>query len=91
MADREPAGLRRHRPVLGWAPVDPHDGVTGVLVRLDLCYDIAEPTAPTTLVAKFSRPEPEFRAMVHSMGFFERELALYTEFAADVPVAVRAG
>ncbi len=78
------AGVRS----FGWAPVDPHNGMTGVLVRLSLDYDSAEPDAPTTLVAKFSQPEPEFRAMVHSMGFFEREVSFYTEFAAEIPVAV---
>ena len=70
------------------APVGPHYGVTGVLVRLSLTYDVAEAGAPATLVAKFSRPEPEFRAMVHSMGFFEREVMFYSEFAADFPVAI---
>ena len=91
MADREPAGagatdrVRVRRP---WAPVDPDNGMTGVLVRLSLSYDVAEPKAPATLVAKFSQPDPEFRAMVHSMGFFEREVRFYSEFAADTPVAV---
>jgi hypothetical protein len=70
------------------APVDPHDGMTGVLVRLRLDYDVTEPDAPATLVAKFSAPKPAFRAMVHSMGFFEREVHFYSEFAADVPVRV---
>ena len=78
------AGVQSFRCV----PVDPHNGMTGVLVRLSLTYDVAEPEAPATLVAKFSLPEPEIRAMVHSMGFFEREARFYSEFAADVPVAV---
>ena len=39
------------------APVDPHNGMTGVLMRLRLSYDFAEPAAPATLVAKFSLPE----------------------------------
>ena len=70
------------------APVDPGFGMTGVLVRLSLTYDVAESDAPATLVAKFSDPDPGFRAMVHSMGFYEREVSFYSEFAADVPVAV---
>lgn len=69
-------------------PVDSHNGMTGVLVRLRLNYDVAEPGAPRTLVAKFSHPDADFRAMVHSMGFFEREVRFYSEFAADVPVTV---
>ena len=68
-------------------PLDPHNGMTGVLVRLRLRYDVAERGAPESLVAKFSQPDPEFRATVHEMGFFEREVRFYEEFAADVPVA----
>ncbi len=70
------------------APVDPGNGVTCVLVRVILTYDLVEPQAPATLVAKFSDPDPEFRAMVHSMGFFEREVSFYSEFAADIPIVV---
>ena len=69
-------------------PVDPGNGMTGVLVRVSLTYNRAEPQAPATLVAKFSDPDPEFRAMVHSMGFFEREVRFYAEFAADTAVTV---
>jgi hypothetical protein len=35
---------------------------------------------------KFSAPNPEARAMIHSMGFYEREIGFYREFAADCPV-----
>ena len=73
---------------LGCVPVDPGNGVTSVVVRVSLTYDLEEPQAPITLVAKFSDPDPEFRAMVHSMGFYEREVMFYSEFAADTPVAV---
>ena len=69
-------------------PVDAGNGMTGVLVRVILTYNLAEPQAPATLVAKFSDPDPEFRAMVHSMGFFEREVRFYSEFAADTAVTV---
>ena len=88
VADRLFARVRRRRPAavvsLGCVPVDPGNGVTGVVVRVSLTYDLAEPQAPATLVAKFSDPDPEFRAMVHSMGFFEREVRFYSEFAADI-------
>ena len=70
------------------APLDPHNGVTGVLVRLRLSYDVAESNAPATLVAKFAPPEPELRGLIHAMGFYEREARFYSEFAADTPVAV---
>jgi hypothetical protein len=42
--------------------------------------------APRSLLAKFSALYPGIRAAVHSMGFYEREIGFYREFAADCPV-----
>ena len=39
-----------------------------------------------SLLAKFSALYPEIRAAVHAMGFYEREIGFYREFAADCPV-----
>jgi hypothetical protein len=61
-------------------------GITGQIRRIRISYDKAEPGAPRSLVAKFSAPNPESRAMIHSMGFYEREIGFYREFAADCPV-----
>ena len=63
-----------------------HMGMTGQLYRLRISYDKAEPGAPRSLLAKFSARHPEVRATVHSMGFYEREIGFYREFAADCPV-----
>jgi Ecdysteroid kinase-like family len=63
-----------------------HMGLTGQLRRLRISYDEAEPGAPRSLLAKFSALYPEIRAAVHSMGFYEREIGFYREFAADCPV-----
>jgi hypothetical protein len=63
-----------------------HMGLTGQLRRLRISYDKAEPGAPSSLLAKFSAQNPENRAAVHSMGFYEREIGFYREFAADCPV-----
>ena len=63
-----------------------HMGMTGQLYRLRISYDNAEPGAPSSLLAKFSAQNPEVRATVHSMGFYEREIGFYREFAADCPV-----
>jgi Ecdysteroid kinase-like family len=60
--------------------------MTGRLYRLRISYDKAEPGAPRSLLAKFSALHPEVRATVHSMGFYEREIGFYCEFAADCPV-----
>jgi hypothetical protein len=61
-------------------------GMTGQLCRLRISYDRAEPGAPRSLLAKFSALDPEVRATVHSIGFYEREIGFYREFAADCPV-----
>jgi Ecdysteroid kinase-like family len=61
---------------------------TGVFRRLELRYDVDEPGLPRTLIAKFSTPDPEARAAMHSMGFYAREAAFYRELAASTPVPV---
>ena len=61
---------------------------TGVFRRLELSYDADEPGLPRTLIAKFSTPDPEERAAIHSMGFYGREAAFYREFAPITPVPV---
>ncbi|HEY6664660.1 MAG TPA: hypothetical protein VI036_05975, partial [Propionibacteriaceae bacterium] len=54
-----------------------HMGMTGQLYRLQISYDRAEPSAPRSLLAKFSALDPEVRATVHSIGFYEREIGFY--------------
>jgi hypothetical protein len=54
--------------------------------RLELSYDVDEPGLPRTLIAKFSTPDPEMRAAIHSMGFYGREAAFYRELGATTPV-----
>jgi hypothetical protein len=63
-----------------------HMGMTGQLYRLRISYDRVEPGAPRSLLAKFSARDREVRATVHSMGFYEREIGFYREFAAECPV-----
>ena len=52
-------------------------GMAGQIRRLRITYDKAESGAPRLLVAKFSAPNPKARAMIHSMGFDEREIGFY--------------
>jgi Ser/Thr protein kinase RdoA (MazF antagonist) len=61
-------------------------GLTGVLERLTLTYDVQPPDGPASLVAKFSDPNPEGRAIPHSMGFYRRELGFYQQLAGRTPV-----
>ncbi len=46
-------------------------GMTGQLARLSLDYDTYETDAPHSLIAKFTSPDPQARAMLHTMGFYE--------------------
>jgi len=50
---------------------------TGVFRRLELGYDVDVVGLPRTLIAKFSTPDPDVRAAIHSMGFYGREAAFY--------------
>jgi hypothetical protein len=68
------------------APMGIEKGITGSLVRLVVAYDIADPRAPRSLVAKFSSPDPGTRAVVHSMGFYAREVHFYRNLAAVTPI-----
>src|SRR5258706_7133007 len=56
-------------------------GLTGQLARLSLGYDADETNAPRALIAKFSAPDPQARAMPHAMGFYEREVRFYEQLA----------
>jgi hypothetical protein len=61
---------------------------TGVFQRLELSYHVDEPGLSRTLIAKFSTPDPEMRAAIHSRGFYGREAAIYRELAPTTPVPV---
>jgi thiamine kinase-like enzyme len=61
-------------------------GMTGQISQLLITYDQEERGAPSSVVAKFSAPDPNERAMVHSLGFYEREVRFYQELAAKSPI-----
>ena len=58
-------------------PMSVEKGITGYLVRLHPTYDSPEGDAPASLVAKFSGLDTQLREIVHSMGFYEREVRFY--------------
>ncbi|HUS16073.1 MAG TPA: oxidoreductase family protein [Chloroflexia bacterium] len=62
-------------------PLSTEKGMTGQLFRVSLTYDSAEAEAPRSLIAKFSAPHPQARAVMHAMGFYEREARFYEELA----------
>ena len=59
-------------------------GVMGVLVRIHLAYDQLEESAPTTLIAKLSSPDAEFRAIIAKYRMYEREVRFYQEVANHI-------
>jgi len=61
-------------------------GMTGQLARLRLGYDTDETDAPRSLIAKFSAPDPQVRALPHAMGFYEREVRFYQQLAGRSPL-----
>ena len=62
------------------------EGLTGSgqVARLRVTYDRAEADAPQTLIAKLSSPDPIFRALLHSLEFYGREVRFYQELANQV-------
>ena len=82
------SGAVKRASVVAFAtePMSAEKGITGHLVRLHPTYDNAESTAPASLVAKFSGLDAQLREIVHSMGFYEREVRFYRELAARTPI-----
>jgi hypothetical protein len=61
-------------------------GLTGQLARVRLDYDAYETDPPRSLIAKFSAPDVQARAMPHAMGFYEREVRFYRQLAEQSPL-----
>jgi len=58
-------------------------GMTGPIARVRLSYDRDLLDAPRSLIAKFSALDPEDRALIHGMGFYEREIRFYEQLASQ--------
>ena len=67
-------------------PLSTNRGVTGQLARLHLDYSVADIDAPRTLIVKCSSPDPQRRALLQSMGFYQREAYFYNHLAENCPV-----
>ncbi len=57
-------------------------GMTGRIARVRLGYDRALVDAPRSVIAKFSASDPDARARIHGMGFYEREARFYDHMAS---------
>lgn len=54
-------------------------GILGELARITPEYDIPEPGAPRTLIAKIPTADPVGRGLANMMGYYEREVRYYHE------------
>jgi len=61
-------------------------GTTGQLARLRISYEGDAAAAPSSLIAKFSATDPQARALIHGMGFYEREVRFYKQLAHRSPL-----
>lgn len=69
-------------------PLVSDKGLTGSIARVRLTYDRDVLDAPRSLIAKFSALDPEDRALIHGMGFYEREVRFYQELAGQSPLRI---
>jgi hypothetical protein len=58
-------------------------GAAAVVARIALDYDLAEPGAPPSLVAKFASPHEPIRALMRMMGGYAHEVEFYRHFGDD--------
>lgn len=63
-------------------------GQVGHNVRFTLIYDRSEPTAPTTVVAKFPSPDETSRATGVAVGTYEKEARFYRDLARTVDISI---
>ena len=77
------AGLIERASVTGFSttPVGEGIGMLGVIARVTPTYDVAEPKAPTSIVAKFPTPHPGNRAVAMAFRLYEREAGFYRHIA----------
>src|SRR4051812_14314001 len=61
-------------------------GFSGQIARVGLDYDVAEPGAPASIVAKFQIAplDPDIRAAVLGARMYEREYRFYRDVARDI-------
>lgn len=61
-------------------------GYAGQVARLTLSYDELVENAPTSLIAKFSNPDPTIREALHDL--YVREVRIYQEMIDEISLAV---
>jgi hypothetical protein len=60
------------------------EGFVGTLSRLRIRYDVLEPAAPDTLIAKFPIGNRMNRRVGEMLGAYEREIRFYEELAPEI-------
>jgi hypothetical protein len=63
------------------------EGFVGTLARVRLRFDVPEPGAPQTLIAKFPIGNRMNRRVGEMLGAYEREIRFYEELAGEIDLA----
>jgi len=80
---RESGAIKNARVTAHTTQLIEPQGAAGIVARLELDYDRAEPKAPRSIVAKFASPHGPIRALLHAMGGYAREIEFYRRFGDD--------
>jgi ecdysteroid kinase len=87
MALRSSGAVRAARVVdVAREPIGEGVGFVGDIARLRLAYDVEDPGAPATVIAKLPTMEPRRRMMSSAARLFEREIHFYHDIAPGIDV-----
>jgi hypothetical protein len=82
------AGVLRQGEVTGLTSDLMNVGQLGLVARLSLCYDGAEPGAPLTVMLKLPSTDAGRRGFGVTLGLYEAEVEFYRQIAPTVSVRV---
>jgi hypothetical protein len=81
------AVLRNARVVsVALSPIRDGTGFVGRVFRCSLQFDREEPTAPSTVIAKFPTDDPGYRELLDRFRVYEREVRFYREIRNACPI-----
>ena len=69
-------------------PIGEGVGMLAVITRIALTYDVAEPAAPSTVIAKFATPSEQNRAVAAHFHVYEREAFFLRDVAGHTTAPI---
>ena len=63
-------------------------GFVGQVIRFRLTYHMFEESAPESIIAKISHPDPNLRKKISDKGLYKREITFYKELADKISMRV---